>query len=289
MFIKLNLLHHRCPGDLIVLSAALAALHETYPGEYETNVSSPHRALLLHNPHLSDYSGNKSPIDYRLNPAHTMADAYVADLSRIINRPLSLTSQPKLYLSNEEQEPLADLPKDYIVFNAGRKPDMTVKGLPLETAEEVTKNAPLPCIQLGLPQHNEPVKGAIDLRGKTSLRQVMRIAAHARAGFGGDTFLFHCCGALGTPYVCIAPPRLHLKWLELYHNQTLLTAMGQLDCCKNPCGMRRVEKLGDGSCLDDLICLQPRHDYRLPVAECMLHIKSQQIIEAINKNLSAPA
>lgn len=285
---KITFRHHRQVGDLIGFTSALASLHHAYPNEYQTNVKSPFRDLLLLSPYLTTCAGELIQVDYQegIHLGLSMAEAYCLDLSNKLKRPLSLTHPPKLYLSEQEQKPFPGLPKEYIVFNAGRKPDITVKGLSLETVTEVVKKLPLPCVQVGLKEHSFPIRGAINLLGKTNRRQLMQVASGATAGFGGDTSLLHVCGALDTPYVCVTPPRLHLRWIELYKKTTLLSSFGKLDCCKDrPCGKRRVKPLLDKSIFDESLCLRPITKGSLPVAECVFRFTSEKIVSEIAKYL----
>ena len=47
---KLILRNDQSPGDLVMLLYAITSLHETYPGEYLTDVRVPARAIFEENP-----------------------------------------------------------------------------------------------------------------------------------------------------------------------------------------------------------------------------------------------
>lgn len=53
-------------------------------------------------------------------------------------------------------------------------------------------------VQLGLPE-NPPLPGALDLRGKTGLREMAWLLSRARFSLCGEGLHNHLCGALGTP------------------------------------------------------------------------------------------
>jgi len=50
---KLILQHRLSPGDILVMSAAIRALHTAYPGEYLTDVRSPCNAIYANSPYIT--------------------------------------------------------------------------------------------------------------------------------------------------------------------------------------------------------------------------------------------
>ena len=52
---KLILRTDLCPGDIIMLTAAVRDLHQTYPNQYTTDVRTPHKELWFHNPYIKAY------------------------------------------------------------------------------------------------------------------------------------------------------------------------------------------------------------------------------------------
>jgi ADP-heptose:LPS heptosyltransferase len=100
---------------------------------------------------------------------------------------------------------------------------------PIDRWELLTeKNPRYTFLQLGLP--DEPaVRGAIDLRGKTSLREAIALLAHATAFVGVVSSLAHATNATGTPAVVLVGPSAPEVWA---HPNQRLVARG-LRCA--PC------------------------------------------------------
>lgn len=50
---RLTLRSFQCPGDIVVLTAAVRELHRQYPGRYETDVRTSVPAIWEHNPDIT--------------------------------------------------------------------------------------------------------------------------------------------------------------------------------------------------------------------------------------------
>lgn len=50
---KLILRTDLCPGDIIMLTATVRNLHQTYPNQYTTDVRIPHKELWFYNPYIT--------------------------------------------------------------------------------------------------------------------------------------------------------------------------------------------------------------------------------------------
>jgi ADP-heptose:LPS heptosyltransferase len=84
----------------------------------------------------------------------------------------------------------------------------------------VSRNPQYPFVQLGVAE--EPaISGAIDLRGKTSIRESLALLKYASAFVGVESFLAHAANALGTPGVVLFGPTPADVWG--HRNSTIVT------------------------------------------------------------------
>ena len=111
-------------------------------------------------------------------------------------------------------------------------------------------------VQVGLAGENHPrIEGAIDLIGKTDLRQLVRLMYHAGGFLGAPGFLMHLSVAVPVrpfdrygrrrapwrPAVIIAGGREPYQWYA-YEGQQILHTNGMLPCCEvGGCGKTRCE------------------------------------------------
>lgn len=79
--------------------------------------------------------------------------------------------------------------------------------------------------------HEHPeLRGVLDLRGKTDLRQLIRLTYHAQGAVCGVTCLAHMMAAWRKPCVTIAGGREPRRW-ESYPMHRYMDTLGQLPCC----------------------------------------------------------
>ena len=50
---KLILTSNQCPGDIVMMTAAVRDLHAAHPGKYLTDVRTPHPDIWRNNPHIT--------------------------------------------------------------------------------------------------------------------------------------------------------------------------------------------------------------------------------------------
>ena len=101
-----------------------------------------------------------------------------------------------------------------------------------------------------LAQH---VEGVVDLRGRTSLRQLVRLMYHAQGAISAVSLLMHLAAAVevkpgmpkNRPCVVIAGGREPAHW-EAYTHHQYISNNGALPCCKNGgCWKSRCQPVGD--------------------------------------------
>ena len=253
------------------------------------------------NPHISKVDPNEAEIidcHYDLiqrsnQTSYTFLHGYTLDLGRRLKLPLSLeVNRPYLYLSDEEKSWISQVqeitgkPTKYWIINAGRKSDFTTKlyGRYQEVVDNLVGKVQF--VQIGSADHFHPLlKNVIDLRGKTDLRQMIRLAYHADGGLGPVTFLQHLMAAFQKPYVCISSGMEPLTWITSYPKQVTISSHGMLSCCRNEaCWKSRVVALDEGK--NDSLCEQPINFNDNWFPKCLMMIQPQEIVMAIERILS---
>jgi ADP-heptose:LPS heptosyltransferase len=84
-------------------------------------------------------------------------------------------------------------------------------------------------VQLGS-RSEPPIEGALDLRGRTTLREAAGVLAGARLFIGMVGYLMHAAAAAGTPSVVIFGGREHPDQSGYAHNRNLFTEMHCSPC-----------------------------------------------------------
>ena len=253
------------------------------------NSRSPSRtscpALWEHNPHITPISDDdteaqvidcKYPLIHRSNVTpHHFIHAFLQDLSEKLGVPIPATEfkgdihiadKEKRWMSQVMELTGADTP--FWIINAGGKWDYTIKWWHWQRYQEVVDHfrGRIVFVQVGEKGHyHPPLNGVIDLRGKTNLRQLVRLVYHAQGVLCGVTALMHLAAAVpvrgGRPKnragVIIAGGREPSQWEAYPHHQYLHTN-GALRCCdRGGCWKSRTVPLGDGDAKDTSLCLAP--------------------------------
>ncbi len=147
---------------------------------------------------------------------------------------------PALYLSDDEkkwtnqvEESLKYRGKFWLI-NSGYKPDFPLKNWGHDNWQEVVNllSDKIQFVQVGQLSDNhthEQLKGALDLRGKTDLRQLIRLSYHCTGSCGHVSLLMHLMGAWQKPCVVVAGGREEFRW-EQYPHIRYINTMGQLPC-----------------------------------------------------------
>ncbi len=300
--IPLVLTNTLCPGDVLVMSAAVESLHLAHPGRFITEMRTVAQQIWEHNPRhtvipdpmkegartiamhypLVNHS-NERAVHFMHGYCDFLADVLAVPVPLLVNAPvLRLSDQEKGWL-NQVAEILPANPKFWVV-NAGTKADYTAKGWGTSNYQAVVDRlrGRVLCVQVGESGHlHEPLDGVIDLRGKTDTRQLIRLCWHAQGGLGPSTFLQHIMAAHGRPYVCLAGGREAIAWIT-YPKQTTLHTIGKLECCKTGgCWKARTVRRQDGSALDDSVCAQPVPLGATFIPRCLALFTPGDVVRAI--------
>lgn len=304
---KLILKSGQCPGDVVVMTAAVRELHRQYPGKYQTDVRTSAPAVWEHNPDITsiadgDPEARVLEMHYPLinqsnqRPVHFL-EGYCEYLAGQLGLP-SLRPQEfrgHIYLSEEERrwmnqvEERARYRGPFWLINAGSKRDFTCKQWPPENFQAVVDHflGRLVFVQIGACEHNHAaLDRVIDLRGQTDHRQLIRLVYHASGVLTGVSYPMHLAAAVPVkegrplrPCVVVNGGREPPHW-EQYPGHQFLHTIGALDCCATGgCWRSRVVPLCDGDHKDHELCHQPRAGY----PRCMWLITPRDVIQAIEK------
>jgi hypothetical protein len=308
---KLILKNDYSLGDVVLLTAAVRDLHRAYPNQLETDVRTGFPELWRHNPHLSRLDAYDSevavvscdmPLVYRSNDVacHCLY-GFIDFLNQHLGTEIKLTeSRGDIHLSRREKaapSPLVALTGAAVPFwllSAGGRFDNTIKWWEARRYQEVVNHFRdrLLFVQVGHVRDYHPsLEGVIDLRGQTSVRDLVRLVYHAEGVLCGVTGLMHLAAAVPTrhgsapqrPCVVVGGGRESPSW-EAYPGHQFLHTVGALPCCATGgCWKSRSVRLGDGTIWDkpESLCV----DAREGLPRCMDMIRSEEVIRAIETYL----
>jgi hypothetical protein len=266
-----------------MLTAAVRDLHLAFPGEFATDVRTAYPALWEHNPHLTplsdtDPEATSIQCDYPLinqsnhRPVHFI-HGFIEDLARKLEVNFQPTAfKGDIHLAAEEKRWMSQVqeitrqPIPYWLIVAGGKWDFTIKWWNPQRWQEVVDHfrGRIAFVQVGGAKHFHPsLQGVIDLRGRTNLRQLVRLTYHAQGVICPVTSLMHLAAAVevkggrpkNRPCVVVAGGREPSQWESYPHHQYIHTN-GALPCCENGgCWKSRTVPFGDGQANDERLCL----------------------------------
>ena len=291
-----------------MLTAAVRDLHLCYPGQFQTDVRTSCPALWEHNPYLVPLSELDPEVecidcDYPLiDDSNTLPYHCLHGFIEFLNTRLGLRIKPTafrgdIHLSEQERAWYSqvrevtgeDIP--FWIIAAGGKYDITIKWWDTMRYQEVVNglHGKVQFVQVGATGHNHPrLQGVIDLRGQTSLRELIRLVYHSDGVLCSVTALMHLAAAVPVrpevagdrPCVVIAGGREPAHW-EAYPSHQFIATTGSLPCCaKGGCWKARTSPLGDGSERDhpENLCL----DVVGSMPRCMDLITSSDVIRRIS-------
>jgi hypothetical protein len=293
-----------------MLTAAVRELHTACPGQFTTDVRTSAPALWENNPYLTPLREGESgveildmhyPLIHQSNqrPYHFI-HGYTQYLEQHLGLRLAVTRfQGDVYLSAAEREappPGAEqgVPEHFWILIAGGKYDFTAKWWDPARYQQVVDHfrGRICFVQCGEQGHwHPPLNNVVNLVGRTSLRDFIRLMYHAEGVLCPVTFAMHLAAAVegkpGRPRrracVVVAGGREPPHW-EAYPQHQFLSTSGVLPCCaEGGCWKARCQKVGDGDDKDqhDLCDLpvQVRDDLRIP--RCLDLITAGDVIRRI--------
>jgi ADP-heptose:LPS heptosyltransferase len=300
------------PGDGVMLTAAVRDLHRTYPGEFLVDVRSPYRELWRHNPYITPLDSSDPQLecvqcDYPLIQCSNQFPAhFLHGFIQHLNETLQLSIRPTefkgdIHLSTEERtsrSQVADLVNHDLPFwliSAGGKFDLTIKWWEASRWQTVVDHFRdrILFVQVGNSRHFHPaLRGVLDIRGWTNLRQLIHLVFHAQGVLCPVTCLMHLAAAVERPdptrgirpCIVVAGGREAAHW-EAYPGHRFIDTIGRLPCCaQGGCWKRRTVPLGDGHENDRAEHLCTSVERGLP--RCMDMITPNHVIDAIEGYLA---
>ncbi len=294
-------------GDIVLLTAAVRDLHRCYPNAFVTDIRTPHPELWLHNPRLGrldpgDPEVSLIEVGYPLIhfsnhiPYHAI-HGYIDAINERLGIEVHGTEfKGDIHLSAAERSApsqVAELIGREIPFwliSAGGKSDITIKWWDIDRYQSVVDHfrGRIQFVQIGASGDFHPkLEGVADLRGKTSVRQLVNLVYHAQGVLCGVTGLMHLAAAVPTrqgnpplrPCVVVAGGREPAHW-EAYPGHQYIHTDGSLPCCaQGGCWKSRVVSLGDGGDGDKDSALCSNRAGHLP--RCMDLISAGEVIRRV--------
>lgn len=285
-----------------MLTAAVRDLHACYPGRFLTDVRTTCRDLWAGHPHLTPLAEEDPEVEcidcsYPLiDRSNVSACHCLHGFIDFLNERLGLRIQPTVFrgevrLSGEEKAWVSQVAEftgqeiPFWIISAGGKFDVTIKWWDVRRYQEVVDalRGQVQFVQVGAVGHYHPkLRGVIDLRGRTNLRELVRLVYHAQGVVCGVTALMHLAAAVESkdgrarPCVVIAGGREPAHW-EAYPGHQFISTNGSLDCCAaGGCWRSRTVPLGDGDERD-----QPEHLCRNVVGSlpaCLHLIRAEDVV-----------
>lgn len=303
--------HMRALGDVVVLTALVRDIKLAYP-HIEIFVRTRFPDVWQNNPYVSqNFAPHETPStacrliqadygsgireDHKKRPLHFLA-CFHEDFSRKTGLSLSLAEpKPDLHLDEAERTPPVE--GRYWVMMAGGKTDIPLKVWSHKYWQRVVddlRDRGIGVVQagaLGGNHRHEPLANVLDLRGRTNVRDFLRLIAAADGVLCGVTAAMHIAAGLERPCVVIAGGR-ESWWWEAYVRQNagltgaerlrtphrFLHTIGLLDCCKqHGCFKKKLPEFNHKKA----VCLLPTIAEGLPLATCMAMIEPGHALEAV--------
>jgi len=306
---KVILQNKQSPGDLLMLTAAVRDLKLSHPDIY-VDVRTSCDDLWENNPYLTPLDENDKDVEFHKveyplihnsnhRPFHFI-HGFRKDIEDKLKISINVTDfKGDIHLSEEEKELVSPVEKfgvdkDFWILMAGGKYDFTAKWWNPEYYQQVVNHfgSRILFVQGGHKDHWHPkLSGVIDLVGKTSLREFIRLVYHSTGIITPVSFSMHLAPAVEVknkknrerPCVVIAGGREPTQW-EAYPNHQFLSTTGCLSCCKTGgCWKSRCQRMDDKKPKDEKhLCTQPvRVNRKLYIPRCMDMIKPFDVIRGV--------
>lgn len=311
-----------CPGDILMLTAAVRDLKLAMGNKMEIAVDSSAPTLWDNNPYIvrGVLKGGTAKV---INAKYTSAikgsnqrpHHFVSGYRQNLEEQLGIRIPAKgttgcVFLTKEEiqwgawLESQIGSPRPYWVIQAGGKSDVTNKWWPQEYWQEVVYRMKerIDIIQVGqrrgvgrLVHMQYELRGVTDLVNKTNHRQLMQLLYHSMGATCGVTYLMHLSAALSPlpatgllkrPCVVIAGGREPAHW-EMYQHHTFLHNCGMYDCNRQGgCWKARTVQLPDNNKKrNGSLCAKPVQMNDDMHARCLVDITPDMVVDAMERYL----
>lgn len=315
---KIILKTYLSPGDIVTLTAAVRDLKKAHGDKFLIDVDTSCREIWENNPYLTKLDKSdpdvsvidaEYPLIHRSNtsPFHFI-HGYRMFLEESLNVTIPATDfKGDIHISDQEKSWISQIEEmgikeKFWIVNAGGKYDYTAKWWNPESYQAVVDHFKdkITFVQIGEEDHfHKKISGAIDLVGKTDLRQLIRLIYHSIGILSPVTAVMHLAAAIETKHnppknragVIIAGGREPSQW-EAYPHHQFLHTNGALDCCDNGgCWKSRCSLVGDGDEKDNNLCVYPvdlnktyhinGKSIKFRESKCLNMITPEKVIKAI--------
>jgi ADP-heptose:LPS heptosyltransferase len=294
-------------GDVVLMTAAVRDLHLCYPGAFLTDVRTPCGTLWNHNPYLCHLNENEPEvetlgldlplIDWSNRVPYHVLEGFIDNLNQQLGLHVRCTEfKGDIHLSAAEKRApspvhlLAGRKIPFWLIFAGGRHEITIKWWDHARYQEVVDHfrGRIQFVQAGsASDHHPKLSGTIDLRGKSSVRELLQLVYHSQGILCGVTGPMHLAAAVERkpgvagvrPCVVVAGGRESAHW-EAYPGHQFLHTIGALPCCASGgCWKMRTVPLGDGSPKDvsSELCVNVKHG--LP--SCMDMVSAATVIQSV--------
>jgi hypothetical protein len=306
------ILHNRlAPGDVAVMTAAVKAVQDANPGRFQFDYRGTGSELWWFNPYLT-------PLDPAAEDVHNLQTNYTNGIGSSNQRPRHFIEgytqffkekfgvkapvnhfHPDIYINDEEKswisqvEEITRVNHPYWILVAGGKFDYTIKWWDYRRFQKVVNKLRGKVCFVRVGQTNDyhpPIDGVIDLKGRTDLRQLIRLVYHSQGVLCPVTLMMHLAAGVPCPpdrpprrpCVVVAGGREPVQW-ESYPSHQFIHTQGQLPCCmEGGCWKSRTTPIGDNDPKDKCLCLNLVERPGLePLAQCMDMITADDVVHRI--------
>lgn len=295
---KIFIVQRQSPGDILMVTTAVRDLKKAHP-YLQINVQTSCMDLWENNPYLSR-EVNRENADRVLNleyplihssdrlPYHFI-HAFRKELQLLLglNIPQGEFKGDIHLAPHEHLELPAVAGKRYWIIDAGYKLDCPLKHWGSKNFQELVEllKGKVQFVQIGEenPHHiHTPLKGVINLIGKTTTRELIQLMHHADGVVTPISFPMHLAAAVPAikrnlrPCIVLAGGREPAHW-EAYPGHQFLHTIGMLDCCRNRGCWRATPEPDTGRS----VCMHPETLGNEKVGRCMTCITPGRVAELI--------
>lgn len=239
------------PGDIIVSTCAIRDLHIAHPKKFLTDIRVPSGAeqIFFNNPYITKLRDDDPDVEViRMDypdihnsgwSGRPFVTAHTLFLEEKLKLKIPSTSlRPEIHLSQDEilwPSPVLNehgFTSSYWVINAGVKNDYTLKYYHrYQEVVDLLKDK-IQFVQVGQLEHDhKALRGVLDMRGKTDLRQLFRLSYHAEGSLNAVSLQMVLMAALSKPCVVVAGGREPIRW-QLFPDHRFLAVNGSIECAQ---------------------------------------------------------
>lgn len=265
---KVVLVNDLSPGDVLIMSVAIRSLHKGYQNRFITDVRSPSNDIFHNSPYITpiaaknpkeekevieklkknenlppieieDINGDKVKYIISHYPeihrsgmtGLPFADGHRMFLEKQLNISIPRSGmKPDIFFSEAELNTPRIIKEPFWIINAGIKNDYTLKYYSHYQEVIDLLKGKVQFVQVGHSSHNHPpLKGVVDLRGKTNLRELFKLSRDADGAVCCVTMQMVIMAALSKPCVVVAGAREGTRW-QLNPDHQFIYRTGVMKC-----------------------------------------------------------